>query len=222
MKIKMLVASALVITFFACLFGAEKYAASKIVSNIEQAMPKAKGLSASIPITEIPIDFTSNTIKSVRIKIGNYFLKGANTDVSLAIAANDISKSKPTLIGSLDVMATIPASKILKSAGFNDAKIVGDALQVSVGSGGFGQALLIPKYSNNRLFFELKGISLFGNEIPASALPADIQDQIKKKSIHNLSVPAELKVKSVSLNAKGLLVNLRGDNVELGKLGTSL
>ena len=222
MKIKALLTVAIVISLSASVLGVEKYAASKIVGSVEQSMPRAKGVSASFPITNLPGALTANTIKSVNIKIEEYFIKGINENVSLEIAATDVSKSAPTTIGSLDVVATIPASTIIKSSGFSDAKIVDNALQVSVGSGGLGQALLIPKYSNNTLFFELKGVYLFGNEIPASSLPSDIQDQIKKKSMRNLNIPKELKVMSVSIDAKGLSVKLHGDDIELDKLGASL
>ncbi len=219
MKIKTLVASALFISLFAGLLGAEKIASSKIVSNVEQALPGASGVSASIPFNEIPGDLTSNSIKSADIKIERYVLKASKTETSLHIKASKISKSRPTLVGSLDVTATISASTILKSSGFNDAKIVGDALQVSVGSGGLGQALLIPKYSNNQLFFELKSLSLFGNEIPSSSLPSDIQQQIKSKSARSLNIPQGLTVKLVSLNSDGLSLKMQGSNIQLGSLG---
>lgn len=219
MKIKTLVASALFISLLAGLLAAGKIASSKIVSNVEHALPGASGVSASIPFNEIPGDLTSNSIKSADIKIERYVLKASKTETSLQIKASNISKSRPTLVGSLDVTATISASTILKSSGFNDAKIVGDALQVSVGSGGLGQALLIPKYSNNQLFFELKSVSLFGNEIPSSSLPSDIQQQIKSKSARSLNIPQGLTVKLVSLNSDGLLLKMQGSNIQLGSLG---
>ncbi len=89
----------------------------------------------------------------------------------------------------------------------------------AAGAGGLGKASLIPKYANNQLYFELKSVSLFGNEIPASSLPADLQTQIKSKSQRSLTPPKGLKVKSVSLNSKGLSVKMSGNNVQLGNLG---
>ena len=211
--------AALVISLFISAIGVEKFASSKIVSRIEQELPKASGVRASIPLIDMPRNLTSNSIKSVNIEIKKYSLKGSNTDVSLKIAATNISKSKPTLIQTLNVTATIPASTILKSSGFSGAKIVDNALQVSVGSGGLGEALLVPKFSNNQLFFELKSVSLFGNEISASSLPADIQNQVKSKSIRNLTIPKGLEIKSVSLNSEGLSLKIHGNNIELGNLG---
>ena len=64
MKIKTLVASALFISLLAGLLGAGKIASSKIVSNVEHALPGASGVSASIPFNEIPGNLTSNSIKS--------------------------------------------------------------------------------------------------------------------------------------------------------------
>jgi hypothetical protein len=99
---------------------------------------------------------------------------------------------------------------------------VGNTLQVSAGPGGVGTALLIPKYSNSRIYFELQSISIFGNQIPASSLPAELQDQIRSKSQRSLTPPKGLKVESVSLSSKGLSVTMFGSNIQLGNLGSSL
>lgn len=195
---------------------------SRIESRIKGELPKASGVSASIPLVDIPQNLTSDSIKSARINIDNFALKGSKAESAIAISANNISKSQPTIVGSLDITATIPAATIIKSAEFENAQIVGNTLQVSVGAGGLGQAKLIPKFSNNTIYFQLKSVSIFGSEIPSSSLPADIQSQIKSKSIRELNVPKGLKLKSVSLSSKGLSVNLRGSNVQLGKLGSSL
>ena len=61
-----------------------------------------------------------------------------------------------------------------------------------------------------------------GSPIPASSLPADIQDQIKNRSVRYLTVPQGLKVKSVSMTSKGLAVNFHGENIRLENLATSL
>ena len=116
--------------------GAQKYVSSQITSRVEREMPKASGVRASIPLADLPGNITSDAIKAVIVDINSYFLKENNTNVSLKITAKNISKSKPTLIGSLDVTATIPETTIIKSSEFNDARIVGDTLQVSVGPGG--------------------------------------------------------------------------------------
>lgn len=71
----------------------------------------------------------------------------------------------------------------------------------------------------NQLFFELKSVSLFGNEIPSSSLPSDIQQQIKSKSARSLNIPQGLTVKLVSLNSDGLLLKMQGSNIQLGSLG---
>jgi hypothetical protein len=96
---------------------------------------------------------------------------------------------------------------------------VGNTLQVAAGASGLGKATLIPKYANNQIYFELKSVLLFGNEIPAASLPADLQAQIKSKSQRSLTPPEGLKVKSVSLSSKGLAVKMYGSNVQLGNLG---
>jgi hypothetical protein len=203
-------------------FTAQTFMTSRIESRIEGELPKASGVSASIPFLDIPVNLASDSIKSANIDIKNFALKENGTKTSLNIAASNISKAKPTLVGSLELTATIPASTITKQSEFNDAQIVGNTLQVATGAGGMGKAILIPKYSNNQLYFEIKSISIFGNEIPAASLPANIQDQIKSQSQRSLKPPKGLKVKSVSLSSKGLSIKMFGNNVQLGNLGSSL
>ena len=198
---------------------AQTFMTSRIESRVQDELPKAMGVSASIPLLDIPRNFTSDSIKSANIDIKNFTLKENGTKTSLNLAVSNITKAKPTLVGSLELTATIPVSTITQSSEFGDAQIVGDTLQVAAGAGGLGKAILIPKYANNQLYFEMKSISIFGNEIPAASLPADIQDQLKSQSQRSLTPPKGLKVKSVSLSSKGLSVKMYGNNVQLGKLG---
>jgi hypothetical protein len=219
MKIKLIAASILVLSIFSGVIGLEKYISSQIASGVKREMPNASGVSASIPLTDIASNITSDSIKSANIDIEKYLLKESNTDSSIKISAGNISKSKPTLVGSLEITATIPVSTIAKASEFGDAQVVGNTLQVAAGAGGMGKATLVPRYSNNQLYFEIKSISIFGNEIPAASLPANIQDQIKSQSQRSLTPPKGLKVKSVSLSSKGLSVKMSGTNVQLGNLG---
>jgi hypothetical protein len=195
---------------------------SRIEKRINSELPKASGVSASIPFADIPQNLSSDSIKSAKINIDSYALQGSATESAIAISVKNISKKQPTIVGSLDITATIPAATIINSAEFENAQIVGNTLQVSVGAGGLGQAKLIPKFSNNTLYFQLQSVSIFGSELPASTLPADVQSQIKSRSVRELNVPKGLKLKSVSLSPKGLSVNLRGSNIQLGKLGATL
>jgi len=195
---------------------------SRIEKRINSELPKASGVSASIPFADIPQNLSSDSIKSAKINIDSYALKGSATESAIAISVKNISKKQPTIVGSLDITATIPAATIIKAAEFENAQIVGNTLQVSVGAGGLGQAKLIPKFSNNTIYFQLLSVSILGSELPASTLPADVQSQIKSRSVRELNVPKGLKLKSVSLSPKGLSVNLRGSNIQLGKLGSSL
>jgi hypothetical protein len=200
-------------------FTAQTFMTSRIESRVQGELPKASGVSASIPFLDIPSNLASDSIRSANIDIKNFTLKENGTKTSLNIAASNISKAKPTIVGTLELTATIPVSTIAKASEFGDAQIVGDTLQVAAGAGGMGKAILTPKYTNNQLYFEIKSISVFGNEIPAASLPADIQDQIKSKSQRSLTPPKGLKVKSVSINSKGLSIKMYGNNVQLGNLG---
>ena len=199
---------------------AEKVMSSRIASRVYEQLPNATDVEVSIPLSNIPSDMASDSIKSAQINISQSSDDSTKISPSLEISARNIAKSKPNLIGTLEVTATIPAARILTQAEFADAEIVGNTLQVSVGSGGLGRASLIPKYSNNQLYFELKSVSVFGNEIPASTLPADVQDQIKSRSVRDLDIPKGMKVKSVSISSKGLSLKLSGSNIQIGNFGS--
>jgi hypothetical protein len=199
----------------------EKSISSRITTRVYEVMPRATDVSTSVPLFEIPGNIVSDSIKSVHIDVGQYQLKDSTFKPSLAIDAQDISKSTPNVIGSLDVTATIPAATIMQLTDFSDAQIVGNTLQVSVGSGGLGTAVLVPKYSGNQIYFELQAVSLFGNEIPADSLPAEIKDQIKSKSVRTLSPPQGMTVKSISLSETGLALTMQGKNFKAANLGST-
>jgi hypothetical protein len=215
MKIKIIAVSTTVFVLLGGALGAQQYVSSQITSRVEREMPKASGVSASVPLADLLSNIASDSIKSVNINIKSFALKENGTKTSLDITASNISKAKPTVAGSLEVTATIPASTIAESSEFNDAQIVGNTLQV-------GTALLIPKYSNSQIYFELQSVSFLGNQIPASSLPAELQNQIKSRSQRSLTPPKGLKVESVSLSSKGLSVKMFGSNIQLGNLGSGL
>jgi hypothetical protein len=195
---------------------------SRIESRIESQLPSAKEVKAELSLIDMPMNVASGSIRSANIFIESYFLKGSGADVSLDIKARNISKKKPTVIGSVDITATIPASTILDNAEFESAEIVGGALQVSMGPGALGQALLVPKFADNKIYFELESVSFLGGKIPASSLPASIREQVKSESIQTLDVPQELKIKSVAISPQGLSIKLAGSNIQLGNLGLTL
>jgi len=199
---------------------AEKVLSSRIASRVQQQLPNATDVKVSIPLGNIPGDIASDSIKSAQIEIDQSSNDSTKVPPSLEINARNIAKAKPNLVGTLEVIATIPAATILKQADFADAEIVGNTLQVSAGAGGLGRASLIPKYSNNQLYFELKSVSIFGSEIPASSLPADAQQQIKSKSVRDLDIPKGMKVKSVAISEKGLSIKLYGSNIQIGNFSS--
>ena len=221
MKKNRVVSIALVAVIAISAITIEKSISSRITTRVYEVMPRATDVSASVPLFEIPGNIVSDSIKSVHIDVGQYQLKDSTFKPSLAIDAQDISKSTPNVIGSLDVIATISAATIMQLTDFSDAQIVGNTLQVSVGSGGLGTAVLVPKYSDNQIYFELQAVSLFGNEIPADSLPAEIKDQIKSKSVRTLSPPQGMTVKSISLSEAGLALTMQGKNFKAANLGST-
>jgi hypothetical protein len=199
----------------------EKSISSRITTRVYEVMPRATDVTASVPLFDLPGNIVGDSIKSVHINIGEYQLKDSSFKPSLAIDARDISKAQPNLIGSLDVTATISAATITQLTDFSDAQIIGNTLQVSVGSGGLGTAILVPKYSGNQIYFELQGVSIFGNEVPADSLPAEIKDQIKSKSVRTLNAPQGMSVKSISLSSEGLALTMHGKNFRPSNLGST-
>jgi len=223
MKTKIIVAaSATTLLILGGLLEVQQYVSSQITSGVEREMPNASGISVSIPFADVLGNITSDSIKSVNINIESFALKENGTETSLDISASNISKAKPNLVGSLEVTATVPVSTIVESSGFDDVQIVGNTLEVSIGAGGLGTAALIPKYSDSQLYFELQSFSILGNEISASSLPADLQNEIKSKSQISLTLPNGLKIESVSLSSKGLSVKMSGSNIQLSNLDFSI
>jgi hypothetical protein len=199
----------------------EKSISSRITTRVYEVMPRATDVTASVPLFDLPGNIVGDSIKSVHINVGEYQLKDSSFKPSLAIDARDISKAQPNLIGSLDVTATISAATITQLTDFSDAQIIGNTLQVSLGSGGLGTAILVPKYSGNQIYFELQGVSIFGNEVPADSLPAEIKDQIKSKSVRTLNAPQGMSVKSISLSSEGLALTMHGKNFRPSNLGST-
>ena len=199
----------------------ENSISSRITTRVYEVMPRATDVTASVPLFDLPGNIVGDSIKSVLINVGEYQLKDSSFKPSLAIDARDISKAQPNLIGSLDVTATISAATITQLTDFSDAQIIGNTLQVSVGSGGLGTAILVPKYSGNQIYFELQGVSIFGSEVPADSLPADIKNQIKSKSVRTLKAPQGMSVKSISLSSEGLAITMHGKNFRPTNLGST-
>lgn len=222
MKKRVLTSTAIVFIVLGGTVGIQQFISMKVISRVEQEMPKASGVSASIPLADVPSNLVSGEIKSVKINIDEFALKTTGIAASLEISASSIRKAKPSTVGSLELTATIPASAITKFSQFNDAQIVGNTLQVSAGAGGLGTATLIPMYGKNQLYFELQSISFLGNQVPASSLPDELQVQIRTMSQRNLTPPKGLEVESVVLSEKGLSVNMSGSNIRVGNIGSEL
>ena len=62
MKIRLLAAPATVFVLLSGSIGIQQYITSQIVSRVEREMPKASGVSASVPLADIPRNLTSDSI----------------------------------------------------------------------------------------------------------------------------------------------------------------
>lgn len=218
---KLTIAAVIVLALCGGIAGARSFVMSQIAARVEREIPNASGVSASIPLRQLPGALTSDSIKSMEIKVERFLFKGSDTNAELEISASRISKSQPTRVGSLHVTATIPTATIVQSANFNDAQIVGNTLQVSAGAGGAGRATLVPKFSSDEIYFEIVSVSFLGNEIPASTLTDEIQDEIRNRSKRSLNLPTGLQVRSVSLSDRGLSLEMQGHDVQVNQLAIS-
>ncbi len=220
MKFKVASGSLVIVALlvFGGALGADKYISSKVASRVQEKLPRASDVHVSIPISNVASDITSSSIKSARVKIGHYMISGNSLTPSLSIIAKGITKSQPTIIDDLSVVATIPLATIENLSGFGKAQIVGDALRVTSGLPGGGQAILLPKFSNNQFYFQLISVSAWGKQVPAALLPASIQADLKARSLRNLSFPKGLNETSISLSTKGLSIHLRGTKFPLDNL----
>ncbi len=214
----LIVTSSILILLGTAAIATEKTVSSKIESRVKEKLPSASGINASMPLFDLPGNLTSDSIKAINIKIDEYRPTGSNTKASLEIDAREIKKSGPTQFGSLNITSTIKAATLIEQSTFEDAEIIENTLQISVGAGGLGKAQLVPRFTNNQIYFQLQSISIMGTPVPTDALPSDIQDQIKSRSAKSLSVPKGLKVTAVSLSSDGLSMTLQGTNIELGKI----
>ena len=101
MKIKLIALSGAVVVLFGGVLGVQQFISSQITSRVEREMPKASGVSASIPLADLPRNLASDSIKSADINIKSFTLKESKANVSLDISASNISKVKPTSVGFL-------------------------------------------------------------------------------------------------------------------------
>lgn len=219
-RLKLIVVAVVVLALCGGIAGAQSFAMSQIAARVKQEIPNASGVSVSIPLREIPAALTSESIKSMEIKVERFLFKGTNTNAELEISASRVSKSQPVRVGSLNVTVIIPTATILQSANFNDAQIVENTLQVSAGAGGAGRATLIPKFSSNQIYFEIVSVSFLGNEIPASSLTDEIQDEIRNRSKRSLNLPKGLQMHSVALSDRGLSLEMQGRDVQVNRLAS--
>ena len=114
MKIRTIATLTFVFILLGGSIGIQQYISSQITSKVQREMPSASGISASVPLVDVPSNITSDSIKSANINIKSFALKESGIKTSLDISATNIRKAKPTLVGSLEVTATIPASTVTK------------------------------------------------------------------------------------------------------------
>jgi hypothetical protein len=80
MKKHVLVSAAAVFIVLGGTVGIQQFISQKIISRVEQEMPKASGVSASIPLADVPSNLVSGEIKSVKINIDEFALKTTGID----------------------------------------------------------------------------------------------------------------------------------------------
>ena len=73
---------------------AESIITSRIETRIKSELPKASGVSASIPLIDMVQSIFSDSIKSANFRIDSYALKESTTESSIAIAAKNNEPGK--------------------------------------------------------------------------------------------------------------------------------
>ena len=69
MKIKIIAVSTIAFVLLVGVLGVQQYISSQITSRVEREIPEASGVSASVPLADLPSNITSDSIKSVNISI---------------------------------------------------------------------------------------------------------------------------------------------------------
>ena len=75
MKKSRIIAIALVVVLATGAITVEKTISSRITTRVYEVMPRATDVTASIPLLDIPGNIVSDSIKSIRINVGEYALK---------------------------------------------------------------------------------------------------------------------------------------------------
>jgi hypothetical protein len=120
MKSKTILIVAASIGILVSALGVQQYMTSQIASQVAKEIFKADGVTASIPLIEVPGNLLSDSIKSADIKVDSFILRQNQTRASLELAALQISKEKPRLVGSMEISVIIPTSVIVETSGYPD------------------------------------------------------------------------------------------------------
>ena len=75
MKTKTIAISATAFVLLGGAVGVQQYISSQITSKVQREMPNASGISASVPLADVPSNLTSDSIKSADINIKSFALK---------------------------------------------------------------------------------------------------------------------------------------------------
>ena len=69
MKIKTIAISSTVFVLLGGAIGVQQYISTQITSKVQREMPSASGVSASVPLADVPSNLTSDSIKSADINL---------------------------------------------------------------------------------------------------------------------------------------------------------
>ena len=69
MKLRNIAASVTLLVLLSGVIGIQKAVSKQITSKVQREMPNASGISASIPLKDLPSSLTSDSIKSAQINI---------------------------------------------------------------------------------------------------------------------------------------------------------
>jgi len=200
--------------------GVKNYIASQVNSRIARAIPGATGINSSIGWGDIAPALTGHGLHTLSGSIKDTPVAGFSVHPEISFTATNVATTSNSVIGSLDIAATIPTKSITGLVNFPNAQVVNHTLVIAI-DGLNTSAVMVPAVSNNAIYFQLQSVKVLGATLTGSSIPAAVQAQVKAKSSRQIKLPTGLKIQSASLQSSGLLVKMHADNFDFANIGTS-
>ena len=200
--------------------GVKNYIASEVNSQIARAIPGATGINSSIGWGDIAPALTGHGLHTLSGSIKDTPVSGFNVHPEISFTAINVATTSSSVIGTLDISATIPTKSITGLVNFPNAQVVNHTLVIAI-DGLNTSAVMVPAVSNNAIYFQLQSVKVLGATLTGSSIPAAVQAQVKARSSRQIKLPEGLKIQSASLQSSGLLIKMHAENFDFANIATS-